>query len=231
MRWAWCGHWCGSARSGTPPPPRVIRVSESELAHIEEHGRDGESAPPGRAKLNWADLRYLLGKRRLWGTYLGQFANTSAMFFFLTWFPSYLTRAKDVDLLNAGVYASIPYLVALVGVLLGGWWSDRMLRRGHSANVARKTPIIAGLLLATSIVAANYVDSIALVVAIMSVAFFAQGMAALGWALPAEIAPARMVGLTGGVFNFVGNIGGAVTPIVIGTIVSLSGSFEGGLAT
>ncbi|QUH03109.1 MFS transporter [Saccharopolyspora erythraea] len=222
----WAVVWFRQIRNTPQEDPRV---DEAELAHIEERHLGRANVVPSSAKLNWGDLRYLLSKKRLWGIYLGQFAINSAMFFFLTWFPSYLTQSRGLELMEAGFYASIPYLAALAGVLLGGWWSDSMLRRGVSVNVARKTPIITGLFLATVIVAANYVDDVGLIVAIMSVAFFAQGMAAISWLLPPEIAPSRMVGLTGGVFNFVGNLGGASTPIVIGVIVDATGSFAGGL--
>jgi MFS family permease len=77
---------------------------------------------------------------------------------------------------------------ATVRVLFGGWWSDHMLRQGKSANVARKLPIILGLLLASTIVTANFVDEGRVVIAILSLAFFAQGMAALGWTLVSDIA-------------------------------------------
>ena len=79
------------------------------------------------------------------------------------------------------------------------------------------------------IVTANWVDDIRIVFAILSVAFFAQGMAALGWTLVSDIAPAGLLGLTGGIFNFAANLAGIVTPLVIGFIVQSTGSFVGAL--
>jgi ACS family D-galactonate transporter-like MFS transporter len=64
----------------------------------------------------------------------------------------------------------------------------------------------------------------------MSVAFFGQGMSNLGWTLISDVAPRRLIGLTGGVFNFCTNLSGIVTPIVIGIVVGVTGSFFGGLA-
>ncbi|MFP3534032.1 MFS transporter, partial [Burkholderia sp. SIMBA_042] len=93
-------------------------------------------------------------------------------------------------------------IAASIGVMFGGLFSDWLLRRGKSANVARKLPIIAGLLLASTIILANYVESNVAVIAILSVAFFAQGMAALGWTLVSDIAPDGLLGVTGGIFNF-----------------------------
>ena len=45
----------------------------------------------------------------------------------------------------------------------------------------------------------------------------------------ADTAPEGMVGLSGGVFNGLGNIAGIVTPLVIGYFVASTGSFAGAL--
>ncbi|WP_227739804.1 hypothetical protein [Burkholderia cenocepacia] len=57
------------------------------------------------------------------------------------------------------------------------------------------------------------------VIAIMSFAFFAQGVASASWSLIGDIAPRSMLGVTGGAVNSVGNLSGIVTPIAIGFIV------------
>lgn len=61
-------------------------------------------------------------------------------------------------------------------MVFGGWVSDKLLKRAGSANLVRKLPMIAGLLGASTILSANYVASDGLVIAIMSVTFFSQGM-------------------------------------------------------
>jgi ACS family D-galactonate transporter-like MFS transporter len=72
--------------------------------------------------------------------------------------------------IQAGVMTSLPY----IGVLAGGFFSDMLLKATGSANLARKLPIVGGMLLASTIVAANYVPtgSNTAVILIMSVAFF-----------------------------------------------------------
>ena len=78
-----------------------------------------------------------------------------------------------------------------------------------------------------TIMGANYVDSLNAVISIMTIAFFGQGMAAIIWSTVGDIAPAKSVGLAGGVFNFMGNMAGIITPIVIGIIVDMTGTFVG----
>jgi MFS transporter, ACS family, D-galactonate transporter len=209
-------------------PYESKRVNTAELEYISSGGGIVSKAT-SRAPFDWRQAGRLIRHRRMWGICIGQFASNSTLVFFLTWFPTYLASERQMAWIKIGFFAILPFLAASVGVLSGGWWSDWLLRTGRGASIARKLPIITGLLLASTIVAANYVDSDIAVVAIMSVAFFAQGMAALGWTLVSDIAPVGMLGVTGGIFNFAANLAGIVTPLVIGAIVAASGSFAGAL--
>jgi ACS family D-galactonate transporter-like MFS transporter len=202
-------------------------VSGAERNDITAGG--GLNANSGSSSRSWAAIGSLLAHRQIVGVCLGQFAVHSTLTFFLTWFPSYLVTERHIDWIRAGFMASLPYVAAFVGVLVGGVWSDRLLTGGASISVARKVPVITGLLVATVIVAANYVDSSALIVAVLAVAFFAQGMSGTSWAAVAEIAPPGQLGLVGGLFNAAGNLAGIVTPIAIGIIVDVTGSFVGAL--
>jgi ACS family D-galactonate transporter-like MFS transporter len=188
-------------------------------------GQSLPANPQTRAPFSWTRVRQLLGFRQIWGASLGQFGGNSTLVFFLTWFPTYLAKERHLPWITAGWFSVLPFLAAAAGVLFGGWVSDALLKRTGSANIARKLPMIAGLLGAAVILAANYVASDALVIGIMSVAFFAQGMTGLGWTLIADIAPHALMGLTGGIFNFAANLAGILTPIVIGVLVGQTGSF------
>lgn len=205
------------------------RVNAAEIELIAAGGGLAGGGAKG-GKIDWSKAGKLLRFRQMWGICIGQFAGNSTLVFFLTWFPTYLATERHMGFLKIGFYAVLPFIAASVGVLFGGWWSDTMLRRGLSANIARKVPIITGLLLASTIIAANFVESNTAVIAILSLAFFAQGMAALGWTLVSDIAPRDMLGLTGGIFNLAANLAGIITPLVIGAIVAATGSFFYALA-
>jgi MFS transporter, ACS family, D-galactonate transporter len=208
-------------------------ANAAELAYIEAGGglthAKKEAGTKQKGGFEWRTIGSLLKHRQLTGICLGQFAGNSTLVFFLTWFPTYLATERHMGWLKIGFFAIMPFIAASVGVMFGGTFSDWLLRRGVSANVARKLPIIAGLLLASTIILANYVDSNVAVIVILSVAFFAQGMAALGWTLVSDIAPDGLLGVTGGIFNFAANLAGIVTPLVVGFIVSSTGSFVGAL--
>ena len=180
---------------------------------------------------SWSDIGRLLKHRQIVGASIGQFGGNSTQVFFVTWFPTYLVNVRGMSFINAGMMTMLPYIGASIGVLVAGQFSDRLLKRTGSANLARKLPIVGGMLLASTIVIANYVPvgSDALVIAIMSVAFFGQGMTNLGWTVISDVAPKELIGLTAGIFNFSANLAGIVTPLVIGYAYQSTGSFFGPL--
>lgn len=202
-------------------------VNQAELDLIAEGG--GGSGPDSKA-FAWCDVRWLLKQRQIFGASIGQFATNSTLVFFLTWFPTYLATERHMAWLKVGFFAVLPFIAASVGVLVGGQVSDALVKRSGSATFGRKLPIVGGLLLSSTIVSAAFLKSDLLVIAVMSIAFFGQGMSNLGWTLISDVAPKRLIGLTGGVFNFCTNLAGIVTPIIIGVVVAKTGSFFGGLA-
>lgn len=167
----------------------------------------------------WKDLGFVLSKRKLWGLYLGQFGVVSVQWFFLTWFPTFLVEYKHIELEKAGALASLPFLAAFVGVLSSGVLSDWLLRRGLGVTLARKIPLVTGLVLASSIFMANWFDDPRFVIAFMTCSFFGTGFACIAWSLVSTVAPERLIGLTGGMFNFISNCAAFVIPMVIGLLV------------
>ncbi|MGA2213619.1 MAG: MFS transporter [Bryobacteraceae bacterium] len=174
---------------------------------------------------SWSQVRQLLRVRQIWGACLGQFGGNSTLVFFLTWFPTYLATERHMAWIRAGWFSVLPFLAGAAGILFGGWLSDFLLRQTGSANLARKLPMIVGLLGASTIVGANYAATDNIVIAILSVAFFAQGMTGLGYAVISDIAPMNLMGLTGGMFSLAANLAGIVTPLIIGVIIARTGSF------
>ncbi len=105
---------------------------------------------------------------------------------------------------------------------------DRYVRlnpRASAAAVGRNRSASNTFTLRDSCAASNYVDSTAAVIAILCVAYFAQGMSALAWMIVSDIAPKGLLGLSGGLFNPFANAAGIVTPFMIGLIVNATGSF------
>ena len=213
---AWAAVWYWRYRD----PSESSRVNDAEIQHIQTGGGLADrQARAGAGGFKWADLRTVLSHRKLWGIYIGQAAVNSSLWFFLTWFPSYLVKYRHLDFIKAGFLASLPFLAAFFGILTSGLLSDYLLRRGCSATTARKLPVIAGLLLCMSIVGANYVEQPVLIILFLTLAGFGNGLSSIAWVFVSALAPKRLVGLTGGVFNFFGNLAAIIVPLGIGLLV------------
>ena len=210
-------------------PREHPRISAQELDHIASNGGLVDMDKPreaGNSGPKWGYIKQLLTSRMMVGIYLGQYCINAITYFFLTWFPVYLVQERGMSILKAGIIASLPAICGFIGGVLGGVLSDHLLRRGHSLTFARKAPIVVGLLLSTTMVICNYVDAEWMVVAIMALAFFGKGLGALGWAVVSDTSPKQIAGLSGGMFNTFGNIASITTPIIIGYIISATGSFK-----
>jgi ACS family D-galactonate transporter-like MFS transporter len=210
-------------------PTDHARANKAEIKHIEDGGgiinMHSKNSVEAKPKFEWRNLKKVFTYRKLWGIYIGQFAVNSTLWFFLTWFPTYLVKYRGLDFLKSGFLASAPFLAAFAGLLTSGLLSDYLLKKGVSINIARKAPVIFGLLLSASIIGANYVDSPAWIIFFMALAFFGNGFATITWVFVSTLAPKSLIGLTGGVFNFIGNLASIVIPIVIGYLAR-GGNFQ-----
>ncbi|CAM3504752.1 MFS transporter [Zobellia roscoffensis] len=203
-------------------PQNHKSINKAELEHIEKGGGlvgKNDVKKEDKKKFDWNDFKQAFIYRKLWGLYIGQFCLGATTIFFLTWFPTYLVEFRGLDFLKSGFLASIPFLAAFFGVLLSGFSSDYLIKKGYSVEISRKTPIIVGMLLSTCIIGANYTDDTFFVILFLALAFFGNGLASIAWIFISLMAPKKLIGLTGGAFNFIGGLAGVVVPIVIGYLV------------
>ncbi|MEM5316432.1 MFS transporter [Paraburkholderia sp. JHI869] len=198
------------------------RVNAAELAHIYSdqpaQQQDSEARPR---------LRKLFAHRNIWAMCIGFFMINYNSYFFITWLPTYLVKARGMTMMEMGWMASLPLLVSIVVEIAAGWASDRVYASGKlSLTATRKLFLVIGLVMASSIGFAAFADSAAVAVLLLCIAKSGTTVAASQvWALPADVAPRGAVSMVAGVQNTVSNIGGVVGPIVTGAIVGATGSF------
>ena len=208
------------------------RIAPAEVETIERGGglvNTDANASAKKNTLNWATVKMLLSYRMLVGVYIGQYCITTLTWFFLTWFPLYLSQARHMSVLKVGFAAAVPGLCGGFGGILGGIISDELLRRGYSLSFSRKLPIMAGMALSMTIIACNYAGSQSIMLLFMSISFFGKGIGALGWTVISDTSPKGMVGMNGALFNLCGNLAGVTTPLIIGYIVEKTHSYNGAL--
>jgi ACS family D-galactonate transporter-like MFS transporter len=196
-------------------------VSEQERAYI---AAGQVPAKVGAPKVPW---RSLFKYRTVWGMMLGFFCLNFVMYFFITWFPTYLVQARGFKILKMGLYGSIPSLVGVPMGYLGGLTSDYLVRRGVRLNWARKIPIVAGMTVASCIGLAVLVPSAVHAMILLSLCNGSICFAAASiWSLPADVAPTPgHIASIGGIQNFASNTAGICTTYIVGKLLAKTGDF------
>ena len=217
--------------AGMPRQQRLVNAAE--LRHIEDGGAVPEPVgprPPGARQSTLRDLKVLMRSPMMWSIFAGKYCDTSLQYFFITWFPVYLVKYRGLNIMEAGALAAAPAICGLLGALCGGTVCDQLLRRGYSLTLARKVPLVTGMMLGCTLLLCNFTASISWVALLMSIAMFGKGAVAVDWALVSDTSPPEIAGMAGGLFNMIGNISGIVTPVLIGYLVLVTGSFKAAMA-
>ncbi|MBS0881803.1 MFS transporter [Pantoea sp. JGM49] len=200
---------------------RDPEAREDALLHA---GQRSVAAPEEKAQASWGAL---FRHSTTWFMVIGNFSIMFTIWVYLTWLPGYLEKSLGFSLKATGWIASIPFFAGILGVLVGGMLSDRLVRRGVRAITARKVPIVTGAALAACFVAPiPFVDSTPLAIGLLAMGYFCSQMpqGAL-WTLASDIAPKSQVASLGAIQNFGGFLGAAMAPIVTGIILDTTGKF------
>jgi ACS family D-galactonate transporter-like MFS transporter len=180
--------------------------------------------PPSVAatvKVSWLDLfRY----RTVWGLMIGLFCLNFAIYFFITWFPSYLLQARGFSLASLGTLGMLPALMAIPGNWLGGYTSDRLMKMGWSPTKARKTCLVGGMLMSSSITLAAVVEGTGACLALFSLAYASLSFVGANvWTVASEVAPTPgHVASIGGIQNWAGNLAGIMITTFTGLMLTIT---------
>ncbi len=213
------------ARLVTETPAEHPRVSPEELAQINE-GREHVTSISGEK----ASFLEVVRNRSVLLTGVSLFCYNYILFFFITWFPSYLVDAKGVSLQNMGIVNSLPWIVGAVGYLCGGILVDAIFRKTGRQTFSRKVVLVTSLLIAAScIVLTGLVQDVTVAVAVMTVAIgFLMLTAPAYWALISDSVPSHQVGTASGFMHGLANLSGIVGPTVTGFLIQQSGTYSSG---
>jgi ACS family glucarate transporter-like MFS transporter len=145
-------------------------------------------------------------------------------YFYLTWLPTYLLQGRGFDLRRAGTLSALPLLGIGLGVLAGGFASDRLAARFGPA--ARRWPGVACFPLAgvVTVLAATTSSPISAVWLLALAACLGAAGVAPAWAVCLEIGGVH-AGVISGAMNMFGNLGGTLCPLVVGACVKRLGSW------
>lgn len=160
------------------------------------------------------------------GIFLGFFAYDYAWYVYVSWLPSYLMMERKFNAAEMGLYSSIPYLAMSATILVSGFLSDALIRRGHAEIKVRKLLIVIGLSIACVIVPAGLVENKMHAVWLLTISIAGLGITAPNtWTLTQSVCDREIVGTVSGIQNFGGNLGGILAPVLTGFIASATRSF------
>lgn len=117
--------------------------------------------------------------------------------------------------------------VGVFGELFGGFLIDYLRVKGYDSNkVVKYTLGSLGVLMAIFMYLLSHAPSITMAVILLSAAMFCERwVACTFWMMPASISQRDDVGVVAGAMNTLGNVGGAIVPILVGVIVMATGSY------
>lgn len=181
----------------------------------------GRVAPPGMEpeRTHQMPWRAILTSPNLALICLMYFAYGYGIFFYVTWLPTYLIEARGFSTGGTRWLSALPWLISLPGYLFGGWITDRLAARGR-LKLARCGVGIAGylasalLLLSVAVVKDNRAAAILLALALCA----QTTTTSAAWAVCLDVGR-RYAGAVTGTMNMIGNLGGAIAPLVVGLAV------------
>jgi MFS family permease len=215
----WAVAWYGWFRND----PREHRgVNAAEIARI------GNEPPVPHRAVPWGNL---FRDRNVIGLCLMYVGVVYGLYFHLTWLPTYLQEARGFDLKQTGWLASLPLAFLAAGVFTGGFLSDWLARRWGSRRGRCGLGFVGLPLAAASVVASVLCPSPVVSVVLLALAAGFSGWSfSPAWTVCLEIG-GRHAGVVTGTMNMMGNLGGTLSPVVIGYCVERFHSWDFALLT
>ena len=204
-------------------PEEASSVSALELTRIRDGApiRVDDVEDKDRGPIPWVAI---LSNRSVWAVCGQQFFRAAGYIFFTTWFPKYLQAVHGVTTLQSGLLTSLPMLGVILGGPLGGTFSDWLYRRTQSRTISRKLPgAISQYLCGAIIAVAYFIDSPVLAVLVISTGTFVFAFGGCcAYTVTMDIA-GKQVPIVFAIMNMSGNIGAALSPIIVGEVADRFG--------
>jgi len=214
----WVVAWAVLSSSRAEDHPRITATERAAIIGGREVGKVEAASLP---------LSHYLRRPAVLATAFAFFGYAYILYFFLSWFPSYLTMARHLSLQSMSIVTAIPWTVGILGLVGGGVLTDAIFRRTGDAVFARKSVLITCLIVAALCVAlAGLVESTTGAVMLMAVSvLFMYLTANTYWAIILDTVEPGRVGGVGGFVHLIANLAGIVAPFVTGLLVQTTGAF------
>jgi ACS family glucarate transporter-like MFS transporter len=145
-------------------------------------------------------------------------------YIFVTWFYIYLVQERHFDFISGAWMSSLPWVLSVVSIPLGGYISDRLAAGKAGPVWGRRIIPVTGMMLSGVMIAIGAHTSSSVMAALTLALATALILCVEGpfWAMMMRIAGQRS-GTAGGIMNMGSNLGGLVSPMLTPIIASRIG--------
>lgn len=220
---------CGRRLMSTPDTNKHVNQAERNyIKNALEEEWKANQADSVATKVKVKLTTYFMHKD-FWGMCFGFTCGNAIAYGLMTWGPMYLATVHHLDIKGLGGALFIIYGVSVLGGLLGGTITDTLKRKFGKENynkIMHCNLLLIGVMTGGAMLLLSQSDSLYMAIGCITVAlFFQKWSGCLYWTVPAALAQRENIGTVGGCMNCVGNIGGAIIPLIIGAIVGSTGSY------
>ncbi|MFS0783669.1 MFS transporter [Bacillus sp. 1P06AnD] len=205
-------------------PKNHKKVSERELHYIRDTQESEEVSYPFLYV-----LKKLFSSRKVWGVTIGFTGYGYTFNLLLMWLPTFFKEQFKLDSVTTSLLVAIPWLIAaLVGILVGGWLVDILIRKGVEENKVYRRIIITGFTVGLVFLGSIFTDNP--IISMFCITIGLAGISAtapIGWSIVSKIAPPGTNANMSAIINFSNNLfGGIIASLVTGYIIDVTGSFN-----
>jgi ACS family hexuronate transporter-like MFS transporter len=199
---------------------QMFRFRHPEMRATDRGLSSTEAAGP---RVGW---RSLIRYRQTWAVFFMRFFADPLWYFYAFWIPEFLTRERGLNLASIGAVAWIPFLVADIGNLTGGYATLLLQRSGWSVDRTRKTLMLLATVVSPIGIAAVFAGSLFWTIAFISIAiFFWMFWSITVHTLPGDYFPSHAVASVFGIGGTGSTIGSVISTWAVGQVLDWSHSY------
>lgn len=220
LGFVWLLPWLAIYRAGPDSHPWVSAAERALILDKPQAHATDEALAPAYAPT----LAQLLSHRQSWGVILSRFFLDPIWWLFVSWLPIYLAETFHFDIKQIGLFAWAPYVGAMIGSMVGGWLSGRLIKAGRSPGMARKlTVTLGGLIMTPCLIAAPFMTDPTLAVLVIAGVLFGFQVA-IGniQTIPGDLFDGRSVGSLAGVGGMAAVAGTLITTWLVPVMTKVS---------
>ena len=213
----WSARWWFWFRND---PAEMPGISASELEEI----RAGQLVHgPARDGIPW---RQLFALPQLWMIVVAYFCYAWGSWFYFGWFPTWLVRGARFSVTQMGVFASFPFAMGLIGNLVGGAVSERMVERYGRRSTYRWITSVCLTVSGGLLLAMSEARSHTAIIVLATLGFGVMDlMLPSAWAMCMSLG-GHFGGTATGIMNTAGNLGGWLCTVLFGYVVAATGNYN-----